>query len=424
MEAVSSGNVSTKKTTLMDILKESSNDREERGESFSFLPSSPRSMISNWFSSIRRSRDAKTQRRRLASTATLSRDEGDGTEECGSDKKTSVVGSLTRVVPEHDELDLSPERNEPDKRRSRKVTCMKLPRPYFSKKAESGDDSPSIAVNRTEKTLSAAEACERTGSISKDFEENKSLQNSSPSCSKSTQTVMPSGSVPGGPFFSFGFGVGLAFLLSHRNEYSKMVELQRQMEILLKDIKNEMLKREVSARSGTVQPHSLLASDSNIQYGKFSKPYSTSESAKLHEVNRLEAELEAELELLQLNLESGNIAVPRQQFIEVVESSAAANIDKSSGEEDNHCGDVNSVCPYELERRLFELQQTRQQEHIEELESALERAKDEVQEKEMEVSWWKDNFSRHCQKSEESNYGGVSKRNLLLYRSRLCALEG
>ncbi|XP_068648981.1 protein POLAR-like 1 [Aristolochia californica] len=393
MEAVASGNAGMKKTRLVDIQKESSNDREQRGESSSILPSSPRSMISKWLSSIRRSRESSTQRSRLTSTVTLSRNKKDGTQDCATessgDKRTSVVASLTRVVPENDELDLRMKRNELDQRRSRKDTCVKLPRPNFSKKAERGDDSFYAAVDKTEKIqmLSAAEAGERTEPILTNFEENNSFQNSTSSSSKSTQTVMPSDTFPGASFFSFGFGVGLAFLLSYRNEYNRMVEVQRQIEVLLKDIKDEMQKRDVSAYSRTFQPHSFVASDSNIQYDRFSKFDSTSETAKLHEIHQLEAELETELELLQLNLESENTSIRRQQCIEVVETSAAENLCEIYGEEDNHCGDFYSVCPYELERRLFELLQTRQQEHIEELEFALERARRELHEKEIEVSW-------------------------------------
>ncbi|XP_068652324.1 uncharacterized protein [Aristolochia californica] len=412
MEAVTSGNVGMKKTRLVDILKESSNDREERGKNSSILPSSPRSMISKWFSSIRRSRESATLQSRLASTVTLSRNEGDGTEESvvesSGDKRTSVVASLTRVVPENDELDLRLKRNEQDKRRLKKVKCVKLPRPNFSKKAESADDPLSVAVHRTEEILmlSAVDTDERTGPILKNFDEKNSFQNSTSSCSKSTQTLMPPG-FPGDPLFGFGFGVGLAFLLSYRSEYNKMVELQRQMEILLKDIKNEMRKRDVSACSRKPQPHSFVAFDSNIQYDQLSKLDSTSDSTRLHEINQLEAELETELEFLQLNLESESTAIPSQQCIEVAETSAAAeNLSESFGEEDNHCGDVYSVCPYELERKLFELLQTRQEEHTEELEFALERTQSKLSEKEMEVSWWKENFHQHCPTSEESKYGG------------------
>lgn len=48
------------------------------------------------------------------------------------------------------------------------------------------------------------------------------------------------------------------------------------------------------------------------------------------------------------------------------------------------------VCPYELERKLHELMETRQQKEIKELEIALDDAKQRLHLKEREASWWKD----------------------------------
>ena len=48
------------------------------------------------------------------------------------------------------------------------------------------------------------------------------------------------------------------------------------------------------------------------------------------------------------------------------------------------------VCPRELERRLHELLESRQQERISELETALECAERKLQEKETEICWWRD----------------------------------
>lgn len=48
------------------------------------------------------------------------------------------------------------------------------------------------------------------------------------------------------------------------------------------------------------------------------------------------------------------------------------------------------VNPYELERKLHELLESRQEEQITELEAEVERLKQQLLEKEIEVSWWKD----------------------------------
>lgn len=53
---------------------------------------------------------------------------------------------------------------------------------------------------------------------------------------------------------------------------------------------------------------------------------------------------------------------------------------------DFQCG----VPPVELERKLHELLESRQQEQIEELKAALRRAERKLREKEKEISWWKD----------------------------------
>lgn len=49
-----------------------------------------------------------------------------------------------------------------------------------------------------------------------------------------------------------------------------------------------------------------------------------------------------------------------------------------------------SVPPVELERRLHEVLEERQQQRIYELETALERAMHYLEEKQRELSWWKD----------------------------------
>lgn len=71
-------------------------------------------------------------------------------------------------------------------------------------------------------------------------------------------------------------------------------------------------------------------------------------------------------------------------------------------EEDS--GNYYRVSAQELERRLHELLETRQQERIAELESALECAERKLHEKEREICWWRDTTSLVSQhKNEELN---------------------
>lgn len=63
----------------------------------------------------------------------------------------------------------------------------------------------------------------------------------------------------------------------------------------------------------------------------------------------------------------------------------------------------SGVCPRELERRLHELLEARQQERIVELQTALECAERKLNEKEMEICWWRDT-ARLVSKHREERY--------------------
>ncbi|KAG7554855.1 hypothetical protein ISN44_As11g010560 [Arabidopsis suecica] len=97
------------------------------------------------------------------------------------------------------------------------------------------------------------------------------------------------------------------------------------------------------------------------------------------EMDQLEAELEAEFELLQIG---HNQEVSEKS--EDAEGLRLGHVCPGLVEEQQ------GVCPYELERRLHELMETRQQEEIKELEIALDDAKQRLHLKETEASWWKD----------------------------------
>lgn len=77
-----------------------------------------------------------------------------------------------------------------------------------------------------------------------------------------------------------------------------------------------------------------------------------------------------------------------------MDTASAISQSLSSGEVIDPQGtdaEINSgVSHIELERKLRELVEARQQERIKELEAALECAVNKLQEKELEVSWWKD----------------------------------
>lgn len=68
------------------------------------------------------------------------------------------------------------------------------------------------------------------------------------------------------------------------------------------------------------------------------------------------------------------------------ELSFNACFEEATGSNDEFYG----VSPIELERKLHELLEARQQERINELESALDYAMQQLEEKERELCWWSD----------------------------------
>ncbi|KAF8400526.1 hypothetical protein HHK36_013825 [Tetracentron sinense] len=181
--------------------------------------------------------------------------------------------------------------------------------------------------------------------------------------------------------FNLGVGVGMLFLIAaSKNEYNKMMELRRQMEMLLNDVKDKLQRddvifkpsqsknyisnsttnlQEVASTSYHIAiqtdalPHQLVDAETSMECGQSSKCYMPRREECLAGMDQLEAELEAELEHLQLHLDNEDSL--EQQIEEV-----------------------------------HKLLEERQQQQITELKLALECTKHKLLEKEMEVSRWKD----------------------------------
>ncbi|VVB14000.1 unnamed protein product [Arabis nemorensis] len=130
------------------------------------------------------------------------------------------------------------------------------------------------------------------------------------------------------------------------------------------------------------------------------------------EMDQLEAELEAEFELLQIGQDQdGKSYLLKEEVSEKSEDLQGLRFGhKCPGlVEEQRQG----VCPYELERRLHELMETRQEEEIKELEIALEDAKQRLLLKETEASWWKDTayiVSEHIPEPSRINSNSQSRR--------------
>lgn len=230
--------------------------------------------------------------------------------------------------------------------------------------------------------------------------------------------------------FSLGVACGLVYLIgASKTEITKMVEVRKQMEMLLQNFREELQNKNSSFKSTEIEDcvaystnHIQESSNSSSQISlqmdstwttslvipesetilecdDSSRPVVREREQPLTGMDELEAELEAELELLELHLDTERpLVLPEHQRLKGVmdtASSVSYSTSSTSAEViDPHEAariEVHSeVPPLELERKLHELLESRQQERIQELEEALECAKLKLREKELEVSWWKD----------------------------------
>ncbi|XP_042507560.1 protein POLAR LOCALIZATION DURING ASYMMETRIC DIVISION AND REDISTRIBUTION-like [Macadamia integrifolia] len=222
--------------------------------------------------------------------------------------------------------------------------------------------------------------------------------------------------------FNLGLGVGLAFLIAaSKSEFKKMMELQTQMEMLLKEIKDGMQRKDVcSVESESNNNFSCSMRDFNeVSYTDYNLAIQNHQSSNQSleaeitmdcnqfpkcdiqrregcsvGIDQLEAELEAELERLQFRLRSEDSPKnmqPQWEEMAVANDDLNGNcFEKVDDFQDSDSSKHHGVCPLELERRLHELQEARQQEKIAELRFALDCAKHNLLEKEMEISRWKE----------------------------------
>ncbi|KAJ8775399.1 hypothetical protein K2173_023164 [Erythroxylum novogranatense] len=220
------------------------------------------------------------------------------------------------------------------------------------------------------------------------------------------------------------FNVGVGFVLlslvaASKNELDKMMELRANMEALLRTLSEELhskkdsFPREFEPNNNDVNDIVYPESTTDVPQGSDVLPESSPITTSYDElkqddtmdilegIDQLEAELEAEIERMQFQLDEerlysqhseseGTLSWQRED-VDIVSASYSVSfggevIDPQEATEELHRG----VPPRELERKLHELLETRQQEQIRELEAGLECINQKLYEKELEVSWWKD----------------------------------
>ncbi|WCJ30389.1 Protein POLAR LOCALIZATION DURING ASYMMETRIC DIVISION AND REDISTRIBUTION [Euphorbia peplus] len=221
--------------------------------------------------------------------------------------------------------------------------------------------------------------------------------------------------------FNLGVGCCLVYLLAaSKNELCKMTEMRMQMERLLRD---ELHKRdELNAQSEPIDMFAFCGTNaqespiSTVTVCDQSCQCETSEREECLEeeeegMDQLEAELEAELELLQHHLDTEKPLNP-SEHMRIKTDDETENTSSSKSQALSYEGEVidpqyqdsehdYGVPPDELERRLHELLESRQQEEIRELESALECLKHKLLEKELEAAWWRDTANIISQHSSD-----------------------
>ncbi|XP_018678999.2 protein POLAR LOCALIZATION DURING ASYMMETRIC DIVISION AND REDISTRIBUTION-like [Musa acuminata AAA Group] len=213
---------------------------------------------------------------------------------------------------------------------------------------------------------------------------------------------------------NLGMGVGLVFLLTRSaTEINKMEQLRVQMEILLKDIKDEMHNKGVS--SHRAESNNVASSASNSYMEPEAETRSTCatftrNTARLS-MHQMEAEMEVELQRLQCAVGRKLSSLPPHRMLAAENADAPETFHGSfreayeggsgSGSGGIQCG----VSAHELTRKLNQLVQARQQEGIAELESSFNcTGNSHIGEDDGEVT--------QVHEEDGGNYRGVSAREL------------
>ncbi|XP_054799542.1 protein POLAR LOCALIZATION DURING ASYMMETRIC DIVISION AND REDISTRIBUTION-like isoform X2 [Prosopis cineraria] len=218
--------------------------------------------------------------------------------------------------------------------------------------------------------------------------------------------------------FKLGVTWGLLYMIAaSKHEFSRMVELRKEMEMLLRRTEEELPRREtifkpfkptdalscsitdmrdVSSSNSHIFVPSRSGPEKNTAHNHVQECKLSKQDEYVEGIHGLEAELKVELERLELYLDEETAFEDTQEErvkVEHMDLSTRSNC-TSYGEiieAQEASTDVSfGVHPIELERRLHELLEARLQEQITDLEYALECTRQKVIEKETEVTWWKD----------------------------------
>ncbi|VVB10758.1 unnamed protein product [Arabis nemorensis] len=222
-----------------------------------------------------------------------------------------------------------------------------------------------------------------------------------------------------------GIGSFLLYLVvASKTELDKMANLRIEMEMLLLNAKEELQKKELQENP----PMSLNDAYANEPSGYQFSPQVISNLASSIFQDSLTSVLQEENTECEVSKpEDYHRGADRSSKLQVEEGSLRLDekaeerhtkyqIQRQRKLKDNECevskpemvtDERYGVCPYELEKKLHELLETRQQEELLKLETALSRVERRLQEKDTEVSWWKDAAHLLAQRVPESSRAGL-----------------
>ncbi|XP_024004442.1 protein POLAR LOCALIZATION DURING ASYMMETRIC DIVISION AND REDISTRIBUTION isoform X2 [Eutrema salsugineum] len=197
-----------------------------------------------------------------------------------------------------------------------------------------------------------------------------------------------------------GIGSFLLYLVvASKTELDKLADLRMQMEKFLLNAKEELQKREL-------QENPPLSSNDEYEIEPSGKEFSP------QVISNLASSIFQGSSTSVLQDENTECEVSKpEDYHRGTERNPKLQAEDNEGTK-NHIPEIvederYGVSPYELEKKLHELLVTRQQEELLKLETALSRVERRLQEKETEVSWWKDAARLLAQRVPESSRAGL-----------------
>lgn len=239
------------------------------------------------------------------------------------------------------------------------------------------------------------------------------------------------GTSQGALLFCLGLSLGLiSSFLTNKREVDKLSDLLKQTESLVQDLQDELeMKDSLTVKELAVEDsesqdtqndafnngplHAFSPSEKLNDYDSMYKDQKSEEES----LSKIEAELEAELERLELNMSSSRLDRKISKLVEldadyvpdvvegVLKTGAFARQSgpKPYAEQDGTCSSTThsvhyAVSPRELTLRLHEVIQTRLEQRVQELEIALQNSQRKVQNMESQQS----NYWRQLPNSESA----------------------